>query len=87
MAAGIDGIVCSPEEVKGVRAITGPAAKLVTPGVRSPGAALGDQKRVATPAEAIAAGADYLVIGRQVTRAADPRAEVHRILQEIKAGV
>ena len=87
MAAGIDGIVCSPAEVEGVRAITGPAAKLVTPGVRSPGAAAGDQKRVATPAEAIAAGADYLVIGRQVTRAADPRAEVRRILQEIKAGV
>jgi len=85
MAAGIDGIVCSPAEVKGVRAITGPAAKLVTPGVRSAGAALGDQKRVATPAEAIASGADYLVIGRQVTRAADPRAEVQRILEEISA--
>jgi orotidine-5'-phosphate decarboxylase len=86
MTAGIDGIVCSPAEVKSVRAITGPAAKLVIPGVRSPGAAAGDQKRVATPAEAIAAGADYLVIGRQVTRAADPRAEVRRILDEINAG-
>ncbi|HEV2200542.1 MAG TPA: orotidine-5'-phosphate decarboxylase [Bryobacteraceae bacterium] len=86
MAAGIDGIVCSPAEVKAVRAMTGPAAKLVTPGVRSAGAASGDQKRVATPAEAIAGGADYLVIGRQVTRAADPRSEVRRILEEINAG-
>jgi orotidine-5'-phosphate decarboxylase len=84
MDAGIDGIVCSPVEVAGVRRIAGPAAKLVTPGVRSAGAALGDQKRVATPAEAIAAGADYLVIGRQVTRAKDPRAEVGHILEELK---
>ncbi len=58
---------------------------LVTPGVRSPGAARGDQKRVATPAEAIRDGADYLVIGRQITRAADPAAESERILQEIAA--
>lgn len=86
MAAGIDGIVCSPVEVYGVRRITGPSAKLVTPGVRSAGASVGDQKRVATPAEAIAAGADYLVIGRQVTRAADPCAEVQKILDEIAAG-
>lgn len=85
MAAKIDGIVCSAMEVAAVRQITGPAAQLVTPGVRSAGAAVGDQKRVTTPAEAIAAGADYLVIGRQVTRAADPRAEVQRILEEISA--
>ena len=57
-----------------MRRITGPKVLLVTPGVRSAGAAKGDQKRVATPAEAIASGADYLVIGRQVTRADDPRA-------------
>jgi orotidine-5'-phosphate decarboxylase len=86
MAAGIDGIVCSPVEVRAVREIAGSAAKLVTPGVRSAGAAVGDQKRVATPAEAIAAGADYLVIGRQVTRAADPRAEVQKIRDEIRTG-
>jgi orotidine-5'-phosphate decarboxylase len=55
----------------------------VTPGVRSAGAATGDQKRVATPAEAIEAGADYLVIGRQVTRAADPQAACEKILSEI----
>ena len=84
MEAGIGGIVCSPMEVSGVRAITGPRAVLVTPGVRSAGASVGDQKRVATPAEAMAAGADYLVIGRQVTRAADPRSEMLRILEEVR---
>jgi orotidine-5'-phosphate decarboxylase len=56
---------------------------LVTPGVRSAGAAIGDQKRAATPAEAITNGADYLVIGRQVTRADDPRAACEKILDEI----
>jgi orotidine-5'-phosphate decarboxylase len=85
MAAGADGIVCSAMEVAAVRQIAGPTAKLVTPGVRSAGAAVGDQKRVTTPAEAMAAGADYLVIGRQVTRAVDPRAEVQKILEEIRA--
>jgi orotidine-5'-phosphate decarboxylase len=85
VAAGINGIVCSPVEVRSVREIAGPDAVLVTPGVRSAGAAAGDQKRVMTPKDAIAAGADYLVIGRQVTRATDPRAEVARILEEIGA--
>lgn len=84
MADGIDGIVCSAVEVARVRALA-PRAILVTPGVRSTGAAAGDQKRVATPAEAIANGADYLVIGRQVTRAADPRAEALKILDECGA--
>ena len=87
MEAGVDGIVCSPVEVSRVRSVAGPAATLVTPGVRSMGAAVGDQKRVATPAQAIADGADYLVIGRQVTRAADPRGEMLRILEEIRAVV
>ena len=82
-AAGLGGVVCSPLEVAAVRAIAGPEMKLVTPGVRSAGVSTGDQKRVATPAEAVANGADYLVIGRQVTRAADPRAEVMKILGEI----
>jgi orotidine-5'-phosphate decarboxylase len=84
MSAGVGGLVCSPLEVAAVRAITGPGAVLVTPGVRSAGASRGDQKRVATPGEAIRNGADYLVIGRQVTRAADPRAEAERILEEIE---
>ena len=81
--SGIDGIVCSPLEVARVREIGGPDLKLVTPGVRSAGASKGDQKRVATPREAISDGADYLVIGRQVTRASDPRAACQQILKEI----
>lgn len=81
--SGMDGIVCSPLEVAQVRRTGGPKLKLVIPGVRSPGAATGDQKRVATPAEAMAAGADYLVIGRQVTRAPDPKAASEEILKEI----
>ncbi len=82
--SGIDGIVCSPLEVARVRQTGGPGLKLVTPGVRSAGASVGDQKRVATPAEAIRDGADYLVIGRQVTRAANPRAACEEILSEIE---
>jgi orotidine-5'-phosphate decarboxylase len=85
MDAGVDGIVCSPREVARVRAITGRKMILLNPGVRSAGAAAGDQKRVATPAEAIAAGADYVVIGRQVTRAKDPRGETLRVLEEVGA--
>jgi orotidine-5'-phosphate decarboxylase len=81
--AGMDGIVCSSLEVAKVRALTGPKMTLVIPGVRSPGKSTGDQKRVATPADAIANGADYLVIGRQVTRAEDPRGELLTILDEI----
>ena len=84
-ASGMDGIVCSPLEVARVRKIVGLDMKLVTPGVRSAGAAKGDQKRVATPHEAIRDGADYLVIGRQVTRAADPRSACEEILAEITA--
>jgi orotidine-5'-phosphate decarboxylase len=83
VAAGVDGIVCSPLEVKRVRELAAPNTILVTPGVRSAGAAAGDQKRVATPAQAIADGANYLVIGRQVTRAGDPAGEVQRILTEL----
>jgi orotidine-5'-phosphate decarboxylase len=86
MEAGIDGLVCSPLEAAAVRAIAGPEAILVTPGVRSAGAGKGDQKRVATPAEALRDGANYLVIGRQVTRAEDPAREVLRILEEIRPG-
>jgi orotidine 5''-phosphate decarboxylase, subfamily 1 len=71
---GIGGIVCSPLEIGAVRAAVGPAVKIVTPGVRPAGADAGDQKRILTPAEAIAAGADFLVIGRPILAAAD-RAE------------
>lgn len=83
VAAGIDGLVCSPVEVASVRAIAGPGTVLVTPGVRSAGADAGDQKRVATPRQAIRDGADYLVIGRQVTRAEEPRRAIESILKEI----
>jgi orotidine-5'-phosphate decarboxylase len=83
MAARIDGLVCSPLEVAAVRAEAGPKAILVTPGVRSAGASTGDQKRVATPAAALQNGADYLVIGRQVTRAHNPAGEIDKILDEI----
>jgi orotidine-5'-phosphate decarboxylase len=83
--AGMDGMVSSPLEVAAVRRIAGEKAILVTPGVRSAGAAKGDQKRVATPAEAIRNGADHLVIGRQITRAVDPAAEAARVLEEIAA--
>ncbi len=83
--AGLDGLVCSPLEAASVRRIAGPEAILVTPGVRSAGASKGDQKRVATPREAIEWGADYLVMGRQITRAADPQAEVARVLEEIRS--
>jgi orotidine-5'-phosphate decarboxylase len=84
MAAGIDGVVCSPREAAAVRALAGPEAILVTPGVRSLSTDSGDQKRVATPKEALAAGANYLVIGREITRAADPAAESARILRELR---
>jgi orotidine-5'-phosphate decarboxylase len=83
MTSGIDGIVCSPVEVAGVRALAGPKATLVTPGVRSTGSEAGDQKRIATPREAVQRGADYLVIGRQITRAADPAAEAARVRNEL----
>jgi orotidine-5'-phosphate decarboxylase len=80
---GVDGIVASPLEAAAVRSIVGPQTVIVTPGVRSTGVDSGDQKRVATPAQAIHDGADYLVIGRQITRAADPAAEVDRVLMEL----
>jgi orotidine-5'-phosphate decarboxylase len=83
IAAGMDGIVASPLEAAALRQIVGASAILVTPGVRSAGADRGDQQRVATPAEAIRNGADYLVMGRQITRAADPAAELARVLEEM----
>jgi orotidine-5'-phosphate decarboxylase len=84
IAAGVDGIVASPLEARAVRRTAGPDAILVTPGVRSRGADRGDQKRVATPAEAIRDGANYIVIGRQVTRAADPAAALASIHDELR---
>jgi orotidine-5'-phosphate decarboxylase len=83
MEAGLDGIVLSPLEVARVRAMVGPHAVLVTPGVRSIGIDRGDQKRVSTPEEALRAGSSYLVIGREITRASDPKAESVRIFNAI----
>jgi orotidine-5'-phosphate decarboxylase len=85
LESGIDGAVCSPLEVARVRRVGGPELTIVVPGVRSAGAATGDQKRVATPQAAVRDGADYLVIGRQVTRAADPRRACQEILAEVSA--
>jgi orotidine-5'-phosphate decarboxylase len=81
--AGMDGIIGSPLDARSIRALAGPGVILVTPGVRSATAARGDQKRVATPAEAICNGADYVVIGRQITRSPDPAGAVRQILEEI----
>ena len=80
---GIDGLVCSPEEAGSLRKIVGHRMHLVTPGIRPAGSATGDQKRIMTPGRAIAAGADYLVVGRPVVEAADPRATADAIQAEI----
>lgn len=81
--AGMDGLILSPHELVATRALVGPDMALVTPGVRPAGAAVGDQKRVMTPREAIAAGADHMVVGRPVTQAADPRKAAEAIQAEI----
>ncbi len=81
--SGLDGIVCSPLEVEALRADLGPSFKLVTPGVRPIWSAANDQKRFMSPADALKAGADYLVIGRPITAAPDPAAAATRIVAEI----
>ncbi len=83
MAAGISGFVCSPEEVGRLRALTGPEGVLVVPGIRPAGAAIGDQKRIATPADALQQGASYLVVGRPITQAQDPAVAATAILAEM----
>jgi orotidine-5'-phosphate decarboxylase len=81
--AGIAGLILSPEELVETRALVGEAMLLVTPGVRPAGSALGDQKRVATPSEALKRGADHLVVGRPILAAADPREAAYAIQREI----
>jgi orotidine-5'-phosphate decarboxylase len=81
---GVDGLVCSAEEAANLRAIAGPGMVLVTPGIRPAGSAGGDQKRIMTPAQAIEAGADYLVVGRPVIEAADPKKAADAIVSEIE---
>lgn len=85
VGAGSDGIVCSPREAREMRALLGPDALIVTPGVRPAGSEIGDQRRVATPREAIEAGASKLVIGRPITRAADPLAALEGVVGELTA--
>src|SRR6516225_6787125 len=87
VAAGARGLVCSPQEVAAVRAEVGPDVMLITPGVRPPGADLHDQTRVATPEEAIRAGADLLVIGRPITGAPDPGAAAAAVAASIRRAV
>jgi orotidine-5'-phosphate decarboxylase len=81
---GVDGLVCSAEEAATLRDIAGPGMVLVTPGIRPAGSASGDQKRIMTPARAIEAGADYLVVGRPIVEARDPKAAADAIVAEIE---
>jgi orotidine-5'-phosphate decarboxylase len=83
-AAGVDGLVCSAEEAANLRKIVGPGMALVTPGIRPAGSSRDDQKRIMTPAKAIAAGADYLVLGRPIVEAADPKAAADAVVAEIE---
>lgn len=80
---GMHGLILSPEEIEATRQLVGPDMQLVTPGIRPAGSATGDQKRIMTPALAIASGADHLVVGRPVTEAADPAAAADAIIAEI----
>jgi orotidine-5'-phosphate decarboxylase len=80
---GVDGLVCSAAEAEIVRPLLGPGMVLVTPGIRPAGADKGDQKRIMTPAKAIAAGADHLVVGRPILEAPDPKAAAEAIVAEI----
>jgi orotidine-5'-phosphate decarboxylase len=84
-ASGLDGVVCSAQEAALLRKACGAEFKLVTPGIRLADAGKDDQKRIVTPAAAVAAGADYLVVGRPITQAADPLAALARINAEIGA--
>lgn len=81
---GIDGLVCSPEEATNLRDIVNRSMVLVTPGIRPAGSATGDQKRIMTPAKAIKAGADYLVVGRPIVEAGDPKGAADQIVAEIE---
>jgi orotidine-5'-phosphate decarboxylase len=81
--AGLDGVVCSPLEIELIRKALGPDFKIVTPGIRGAKDAKGDQKRTFSPAEALEAGSDYMVIGRPITAAENPRKEAEAILQTL----
>ena len=83
LESGMDGVVASPHEIRVIREACGPRFLIVTPGIRRGDDALGDQTRVSGPAEAVAAGADYVVVGRPIREAADPHAEAELIVDEI----
>jgi len=85
--AGLDGVVASGEETEALRQALGPGPLIVTPGIRPRGSEVHDQARTVTPAQAIGAGADYLVVGRPITRARDPRAAAEAIVGEIAAAL
>jgi len=81
--SSLDGIVCSPREIQMIRSAVGPHFKIVAPGVRMPGQAADDQQRTATPREALSSGADYIVVGRAVTKAPHPHAALEGLLQSL----
>ena len=83
--AGMDGVVCSAQEAQQLRARLGPDFNLVTPGIRLPEDNVGDQRRVLSPSDALAAGANYLVVGRPITAASDPAGALERILSSVEA--
>lgn len=83
IASGLDGVVASPHEVQLVKDTCGPTFQTVTPGIRPAGADVGDQTRIMTPQDALRAGTDYMVIGRPITRAADPRAAIESMIEEL----
>jgi orotidine-5'-phosphate decarboxylase len=76
---GMDGVVCSPQELAALRNLVQPGFKLVTPGIRMPGQSANDQQRIATPQDAITSGADFIVVGRAITDDPNPRAAMHRL--------
>ena len=82
-ALGVDGLVCSPQEAASLRELVGPRMSLVTPGIRPAGFPSGDQKRIMSPGRAILEGADYLVVGRPILQASDPRAAAEAVVAEI----
>jgi len=82
--SGLDGVVASPQEAKAIKEALGKEFVIVTPGVRPPGSPLHDQKRVATPREAVAAGAHYIVVGRPICQAPNPAAVAREILEELR---
>lgn len=82
--SGLDGVVCSPQEITAIREACGPDFKIVTPGIRPRWSEVNDQKRITTPRDALELGADYMVIGRPITRAENPRAAAMRIIEELE---